>query len=106
MHDGRILEDSSSERHAISTNTTKRRGGVVTISTLTINGVSGFDSSPVMCTVMYSDAGSAEINSISSDPAVLAVLGEWWHSCQQSWQMDSSQKTNHHKLRSFMCPPK
>ena len=50
-------------------------GSVVTVSTLTIDNVNGFDSGLVECMVTYSNADDTETVSISSE-TVLGVLGK------------------------------
>ena len=67
----------SSGRYSIATDRSAvQDGSNITVSTLIIGDVNGFDSGSVECEVTYSSADLSELNSILS-VAQLAVLGEW-----------------------------
>ncbi len=72
LHNGDIIDTGG--HYEISGDGSKIEDrGAVTISTLTIDDVSGFDSGPVECRAMADDSQTTSISS----KTVIGVLGEW-----------------------------
>ncbi len=74
LHRGRLIDNG--DRYNISSAGNRREAGAaVSVSTLSIDDVNGFDSGPVECRATYSYADNSQSTFIASE-TVLGVLGK------------------------------